>query len=215
MTREEWLTRAVEELDAQLFEGDLDILNHGYRVTWGRCQGTKMSECVQPYDGENVKLEDFFPTTISVNYTIGDPIELLGNLALECIHAFFNVKGTSKRFKALASKYYFEQPYKEYHGSTTLNDILKSVLAKVEKDCGKWSDIGKPVVFYKEPKEKKKNTLTLFCPSCGMEFKVNKKKFEKAGSKLPTCGCGAHMGIDYEDEEGVEDSTESSTNTEN
>ena len=41
----------------------------------------------------------------------------------------------------------------------------------------------------------------VFCPECGYEMKVAKKIFEKHNGGLPTCPCGAKMGIDMEDEE--------------
>ena len=104
MTNEEWIRHAVEQLDSTVFGGDLDLLNHPFQISWGRCQGKKLSECIQPYDGEDVNLNDFFPTTITVSYTISDPIDLLGNLTMECIRGFFNEKGCSKRFKKLAEK---------------------------------------------------------------------------------------------------------------
>ena len=205
MTREEWLRHAVETLDEVVFQGDLDILNHGYQIGCGKCPGKKLTECVQPFDGEDVKLEDFFPTTISVSYTIKDPIEMLGNLALECIHAFFNEKKVNKKFKKLAEKYYFDTPYTSYHPTPYLKDLLKDVYARMKKEYGEFP--GKPVVFHpKEKKEGKKNTLVFFCPSCGFELKASRKEVEKHGNGCPTCPCGTKMGIDYGDES---ESTES------
>lgn len=208
MTREEWLRHAIEELDTRLFNGDLDLMNHGYRVTWGRCPGKKLTETVQPYDGEDVRLDDFFPTTISVSYTLGDPLEILGALALECIHAFFNIKTVNKQFKRLAEKYYFDAPYTSFHSTPTLHDVLVDVYSALKEKYGEWPEINQPVVFHKSDKEPTKNTLTIFCPSCGIEYRVNKKKFEKAGSLLPTCGCGAHMGVDHSDDELAENTEE-------
>ena len=200
MTNEEWIRHAVEQLDSQLFGGDLDLLNHQFQISWGRCQGKKITECIQPYDGEDVKLDDFFPTTISVSFTVKDPIELLGNLALECIHAFFNEKGNTKRFKKLAEKYYFEKPYNSYNPSPYLKDILDEIYAKLCKDYGKFP--GQPVVFHKkEQKERKKSAYTMFCPSCGYEAKVSTKMFNKYGNGTLTCICGTKMGIDYEEDE--------------
>lgn len=195
MTREEWLKHAVEELDAQLFEGDLDILNHGYQIGTGRCNGQKLSESVQPFDGEDVTLEDFFPTTISVSYTIKDPIELLGNLALECIHAFFNEsKSSTKRFKALAQKYYFEKPYTSYHPTDYLHSILVDVYKRMVNQWGAYP--GKAVVFHKSEKERKKNSVDYVCPDCGWTCKVTKKMYEKYMGKSPVCPCGGNMVVD-------------------
>ena len=168
ITREKWLRHAVEMLDTKLFNGDLDLFNRQYQVSIGRCPGQKMSESVFPFDGENVSLDDFFPVTMQVDWTIKDPIDLLGNLALECIHAFFDEKKVNKRFKSLANKYYFDTPYTAYHPTPYLKDILEAIYVKLTKECGAFPV--KPVVFYpKEKKEGKKNTLVMFCPSCGFE----------------------------------------------
>ena len=205
MTREEWLRHAVEELDAQLFEGDLDILNHGYQIGAGKCGGQKMTECVQPFDGEDVTLDDFFPTTISVSYSIKDPIEMLGALALECIHAFFNEpKASTKKFKALAQKYYFDRPYNSYHPTNYLKDILEEVYKRLVKQWGAYP--GKPVIIHKGDGngEKKKNTFTYTCPNCGWSCKVTKKMFEKYGEKGPVCPCGTHLAVDVDENESIE-----------
>lgn len=205
MTREEWLRHAVEELDAQLFEGDLDILNHGYQIGAGKCGGQKLTDCVQPFDGEDVTLEDFFPTTISVSYSIKDPIEMLGALALECIHAFFNEpKASTKRFKALAQKYYFDKPYNSYHPTPYLVDILEETYKMLVKQWGTYP--GKPVVIHKNEGngEKKKNTYTYTCPNCGWSCKVTKRMYMKYKEKGPVCPCGAHLAVDGEEEENTE-----------
>ncbi len=201
MTNEEWIRHAVEVLDSVVFEGDLDLLNHPFQISWGKTSGKKLTEVLQPYDGEDVRLEDFFPTTISVNYTIKDPEQLLGNLALECIHAFFNEKSVgSKRFKKLAEKYYFEKPYKTYNPSAHLSDLISSAYEELKSLYGKFP--GTPITFHeKEKKERKKSTYVMFCPNCGYEVKVSAKMFDKHGKGSLTCVCGTKMGIDLTDEE--------------
>lgn len=199
ITREKWLRHAVEMLDTKLFNGDLDLFNRQYQVSIGRCPGQKMSESVFPFDGENVSLDDFFPVTMQVDWTIKDPIDLLGNLALECIHAFFDERRVNKKFKALAEKYYFDKPYNKFTPTTVLRDILEDVHKSLVKEYGEFP--GYPVVFHPKPKkEGKPNTLVLFCPNCGMEYKVNRKAWEKNTSGLPTCGCGTKMGVDLTEE---------------
>ena len=199
MTREEWLRKAVEMLDAEIFEGDLDTLNHGFQINCGIVPGKKLTSTIQPYDGEEVKLEDFFATTISVSHTIKDPIEMLGNLARECIFAFFNEKKINKRTKRLFEKYYFEAPFTSYNPSSYLVDLLKIVYRKMVDTYGKFP--GETVVMYpKEKKEGKKNTLVLFCDQCGYEIKVSRKMHEKYGQGTPVCMCGAKMAVDCEDE---------------
>ena len=127
MTREEWLTRAVELIDTEVFNGDLDTINHKFQINCGICPGKKLSTTIQPYDGEDVKLEDFFPTTISINHQIKDPIEILGVLARECVFAFFNESKLNKRSKKLFEKYLFDQPYTSYNPSADLDDKINYV----------------------------------------------------------------------------------------
>lgn len=198
---EEWLRRAIEMIDSDVFGGDLDLLNHPYQIIWGRCPGKKNSECIQPSDSEMIGLDDFFPTTISVNYTMRDPIEMLGVLTLECIHAFFNEKSSgTKRFKQLASKYYFESPFSSCNPSSYLKDILKDVYKKMERDYGKFPSV--PVKFpIKDQKERKKSQFQIFCPECGYEVTVKAKVFDKFGRITPNCpACNMKMGVDCEDE---------------
>lgn len=199
ITREKWLRHAVEMLDTKLFNGDLDLFNRQYQVSIGRCPGQKMSESVFPFDGENPNLDDFFPVTMQVDWTIKDPIDLLGNLALECIHAFFDERRVNKKFKALAEKYYFDKPYNKFTPTGHLRDILEDVHKSLVKEYGEFP--GYPVVFHPKPrKESKKNTLVIFCPNCGMEYKVSRKAWEKNTNGLPTCGCGTKMGVDLTDD---------------
>lgn len=199
MTREEWLRHAVEMLDTELFDGDLDILNHNFQINCGICPGKKLSHTIQPYDGENVKLEDFFPTTISIDHKIKDPVEMLGVLARECVFAFFNEKGVTKRTKKLFEKYYFEAPFTAYNPSPYLKEIINIIYKRMIAKYGEFP--GETVIVYpKEKKEGKKNTILLFCPECGYEIKVSRKMHEKHGQGTPTCICGCKMGVDCEDE---------------
>lgn len=201
MTREEWLIKAVYALDTNVFKGDLNLDGRQFQVGAGRCPGNRGSETVQPYDGENVSLDDFFPTTMSVSWTIKDPIEILGNLALACIHGFFDEKScNTKRFKALAKKYGFDKPYNLYNGTAELEDNLKVTLEFLEQMYGKYP--GKAVSFHKEEKKAgKKSTLKIFCPTCGYEMSIKRKILEKFNNGLPTCPCGTKMGLDLTDEE--------------
>ena len=203
ITREKWLRHAVEMLDTKLFNGDLDLFNRQYQVSVGRCPGQKMSESVFPFDGEDVSLDDFFPVTMQVDWTLKDPIDMLGNLALECVHAFFDERKVNKKFKALAEKYYFDKPYNKFTPTSHLREVLEDVHKSLVKEYGEFP--GYPVVFHPKPKkEGKKNTLVLFCPNCGMEYKVSRKAWEKNTNGLPTCGCGTKMGVDLTEENDAE-----------
>jgi hypothetical protein len=205
MTREEWLIKAVQKIDTEIFEGDLDTLNHGFQINCGIVPGKKLTNTIQPYEGEDVKLEDFFPTTISVSHTISDPIELLTHLTRECIFAFFNEKKINERTKKLLEKYYFLAPFSSCNPSDYLKDIIAIVYKQMRAEYGEFP--GSTVILYpKEKKDAKKNTLVMFCPECGYEIKVSRKMHEKHGQGMPTCVCGSKMGLDCEDETEIEGS---------
>lgn len=204
MTREEWLRHAVEELDSQLFEGGLNLLEHQYQISCGKCGGKRAIEIYQPYQGEDVKMEDFFPTTITVSHTIADPVEMLGQLARGCIMAFFNITKVNKEFKTLANKYYFEAPYSEYVPSDYLKEILMEIYNRLKKQYGEWP--GVPVVVHPKDKTKQyKSTVTVFCPNCDFEMTVKKTVLKKHNNLLPTCGCGTKMGLALDEESNQEE----------
>ncbi len=200
-TMEEWLCCAVKHLDAIVFEGALDSTNHGFQIYFGRTKGKRGCETVQPSDAEMVTLEDFFPTTIGVDWQTGDVDKMLANLALECIRAFIGVtKG--KAYKKKCAEFYFDA---EAHPSAYLRDQLMDVRRAVEKELGEFP--GKPVKFpVKEPKEKKPTKAVYFCPECGLELTASIKKL-KGATGTPTCICGAKMGRDLEDESDEKEAT--------
>ena len=207
---EAWLRKAIEGLDMMLFHGDLDLESHPYQISWGKYK--KVAEVIQPSDNEEITLADFFPTTICVNFTHKTSVEFLGNIALECIHAFFNEKkSSSKRFKTLALKYYFDKPFNKFTPTPRLNEILEEVYNNLIETYGEFP--GKPISYpEKETKQKAKNSFTLFCDGCGMELKATRKMLEKYGWRLPTCSCGHKFACDLSDE--IEEQNEEADNDE-
>ena len=91
MVREEWLRKAIELLDSDLFNGGLDILSQNYQIACGWTKRNKVSEVIFPYDGADVQLDDLFPNTIHVSVTCSDTIEMLTNLAYSCIQCFYGI----------------------------------------------------------------------------------------------------------------------------
>lgn len=199
MTREEWLLLAVEKLNTEVFNNELDITNHAFQISCCKCAGKKHTEVFQPSDNEDIGLDDFFPTTIHIDFTINDPIKLLKELAFACMPAFFNMKPKGKLFKVTAEKYGFEY-INGWEVSYDLEDTIKNVYKQMVREHGEFP--GKAVKLpVKEKKEKKKSSYAIFCPDCGYEMKITRKIFEKHGKGLPTCPCGAKMGVDMDDEE--------------
>lgn len=205
MVREEWLRKAVELLDADLFKGSLEVLNQNYQIACGWTRRNRVSEVIFPYDGADVQLDDFFPNTIHISVTCVDPKEMLVNLAYSCIQCFYGIRSTkNKRFKTLAESFYFDAPYSKCNPSEYLMEIINGVYQKMVVRYGEFP--GKPVIVHKKEKEKgPKKTIKLFCNKCGYEMKITRKMYEKHDKKLPTCVCGNKMAIDMDD---LEDSDE-------
>ena len=200
MTREEWLIKAIEMIDDEIFNGNLGSKETKYQVSMGWTKSAKaLGETIYPYDGEDVSIDDFFPVTIHVRCDIKDPVQILGVLVHECIHAFMNIKGHGKDFKHEAMRVGFEAPITRYHPSPALVCTCENIYKKL----GEFP--GKAVHIHKVEKEKKTNTVIFFCPECGFEVKTNKKMFEKHGQGIPTCPCGAKMGIACDNDENAED----------
>lgn len=196
ITAEQWIRTAIKHIDIIVFENELNTHTHKYQVYFGRIKGKHGCETVQPSDNEDITLDDFFPTTIGVDYQTKDIDQMLANIALECIRAFMGItKG--KAYKKKCAEYYFEPPFSEAHVSPFLRDQLTEVLDKTVAECGDFP--GVPVKFpTKEPKEKKPTKAVYFCPECGLELTASIKKL-KGATGTPTCICGARMGRDLSD----------------
>lgn len=201
MVREEWLRKAVELLDSDVFGGGLDILNNNYQIACGWTRRGKVSEVIFPYDGADVQLDDLFPNTIHVSVTCSDPIEMLTNLAYSCIQCFYGIRSCKcKRFKTLAESFYFDAPFNKCNPSEYLKEKIEAVYNKMVVRFGEFP--GKAIVIRKKEKEKgTKRSVKVFCPDCSYEMKITRKMYEKHNKQLPTCVCGTKMALDLEDED--------------
>lgn len=197
-TREEWLRKAVELLDDQVFGGELGIKTESrqYQISCALLGGKKLGEVVMPWQGEDVSLDDFFPPTIHIDEKIKDPAEMVETLAHECIHCFMDIKGHGKRFKAEASKIGFEAPFTQLN----VGEELASKCHEISRQLGEFP--GKPVIPHKKEKKEKTFSGVLFCPECGYELRVAEKMFKSHGESLPTCPCGCKMALDCSGESG-------------
>ena len=204
-TREEWLKQLITSLDQRLFDGDLNLTEHKFQICSGRAKGKQWADVIQPSDNEDITLDDFFPTTITISWSLHEE-DIAKAAAWICIPAFFNVtKG--KQYKSLMDKYYFEPPFSEPHPTPYGMDLIKEALAETVKLFGHFP--GKPVKIPTKPQgEKKKNKFKVFCPDCGYEFSITKKMVDKFGKITPKCpSCGCKMGFDEEtDDNDNEDS---------
>ena len=198
ITREEWAQHLVDALDTHLFGGDLDLIHHQYQIGFGRCKGKRECEVVQQSEAEDIGMDDFFPTTIALDWKVGDVEKIAVNLAFICVQAFLNIKPKGKQYKRIMDKYYFETPYNEPNPSQYCKDLIQTAIGDVEKQYGKFP--GKAVKFpAKMAKEKKKTRFNIFCPGCGFELVASKKMLEKNNWNAPTCACGTKMIIEMDD----------------
>lgn len=204
MTREEWLQKAVEKLNSNLFTGELDLINKPYQISVGCTRRDASREVFMPYQGEDPTLDDFFPPTIVINHLLKDPVEILAAVSLGCIQAFYGHQRCNKKFRKDAERFYFEFNKREPIITDYLKSLLLGIYGSMVKTYGDFP--GKAVTVHKDEKEKvdrPKRTLTLFCPDCDYELKVSRRTFEKHGQKLPTCVCGHKMAVDLSDEEEI------------
>lgn len=208
ITREEWLRHAVEALDAKLFAGGLELLKTNYQIGCGWTKKNKIAECIFPYDGADVQIDEFFPNTINVNFQVADPIQMLTGLAHACLQCFYGIRTCNgKQFKTLAESFYFDAPFNKPNASPYLIDILKDVHKSLVQQYGEFP--GKAIVIHKkEAKKGKSNKIVLFCEKCGYEISTTKKVWEKYEKKAPICPCGQQMIQDVEDEDSENQDTE-------
>lgn len=201
ITREEWLRRAVDMIDCDIFHGELKSGETDYQIACGWCKSKKaIGETVfPPIDDEDPSMDDFFPVTIHMSCTEKDPLTMVIALVHECIHAFFNIKNHGKAFKEKAKQVGFEKPVTHFHPTEWLTNDCKKILSKLVEEYGEFP--GKPLSGKKkQKKEREKKVFKLFCPNCGFECKAKKADVDKYGR--PTCACGGLMALDLENEDG-------------
>lgn len=191
-TREEWLRKAVELLDDQVFNGELGTKQNliQFQIGCALLGGRKLGEVVMPWQGEDVSLDDFFPPTIHIDEKIKEPAEMVETLAHECIHCFKDIRGHGKKFANEARKIGFEPPFTQL----VVNEELAAKCHEISKQLGEFP--GKPVIPHKKEKKEKTFSGILFCPECGYQLRVTEKMFKNHGEALPTCSCGAKFALD-------------------
>lgn len=190
MSIESWLIKAVEKIDANIFDGKLNLSRNKFQIYFGKVGPRRMSESVRPTEETS-----WFPITIGISYKIQDQFELLTNLTYECIKAFISQKGVA--LKRTCKKYGFDD-HKHAVPSRFLGDLIKGVMQELIDEIGEFPGIAiqKPE---KEKKEKKSNQVVFFCPECGLEYKV-KKSVLKDNQGTPTCICGTKCGREFDEE---------------
>lgn len=178
-TREAWLNAAIEALRplfTQLAAVDLPAevrVSCGFpgggsaRKRIGECWPTKASDGV---------------AQVFVSPVLDDPIQVLGTLVHELIHAWDDCKNGHKRpFSRVARAMGLEGKMT----ATTVGDELRAVLAEIAGELGPYPhaalDLGLRV------KKQSTRMLKVECPACGYTLRTTAKWLEVG---VPTCCCG-------------------------
>ncbi len=160
-TREQWLTRGAELLNADVFTPAGMGIAEGIRVSvgWpgGGSRNSRIGECWSPSVSGDQTTEMF------ISPSIDDPIRVLDILAHEMIHAIVgNDCGHKGPFKQLATKIGLEGKMTD----TTAGDDLKAKLQTIADKIGEYphsaldpSDSGR--------KKQSTRLLKIECPECG------------------------------------------------
>lgn len=104
LTREEWLNKAIAEVDKTFFKPETMSFKTALRVSVGWCNGKKaIGEC-WPHEASADDTTEMF-----ISPALDNPIEVLATLLHEMVHAHLgNGKGHGKEFKTIVKKFGLE-----------------------------------------------------------------------------------------------------------
>ena len=179
--REDWLTRAVAHLSPLIesvaakpfpekFAVSCSWPNRTPRKTIGQCFASSQSHGV---------------VHMMVSPVLGNPIDVLGTLVHEMVHAVDDCKSGHKgAFRRIATAVGLTGKMTE----TTVGADLREKLEKIAADLGTYPHTPLPV-----PGRKVGNrTPKLLCDSCGYTARTSQKWLDMGA---PTCPCGTEMEI--------------------
>jgi hypothetical protein len=186
LTREEWLLQAIEILKTA-FEGVDATIPEAVRVTcgWpsrgGRAEKKQvLGECWPPSCSEDGHTEVFIAPTIS------DPVEALGVLVHELVHAAVGCDlGHKGAFRTVATALGLEGKMT----ATTLNAELTKNLESLADQIGKYPHA--KLTPQSKPSQSTR-MLKFVCPKCGWAARTSQKWIDLG---LPTCACETLMEV--------------------
>jgi hypothetical protein len=183
MTREEWLLKATDELKPAFLETGAEIpektrVTCGWPSHGGRAKKQVTGECWPAKKSGDGHFEIF------ISPTLADPIDVLGTLVHELVHAAVGLdEGHKAAFRAAA---------------TALGLTGKMTATEVGEELkGRLHDLSAKLGAYPhaelDPSQKTTQStrmLKIQCPACGWMARTSKKWMELG---LPTCACGEQM----------------------
>lgn len=180
MNRETWLENAVQALHP-IFE--LNVPEVRVAAGWPSRGGTSLKkrvlgECWKPEVAEDGLSQIF------LNPMLDEPVDILGVLVHELIHAIHPTAGHRGDFVSTAREVGLMGPWT----ATTPGDDLKVRLREIRNALGPYphSKLTPSI----ERKVQTTRQLKVACGSCGYTIRVTKKWIEVG---LPTCPCGDEM----------------------
>jgi len=187
MNRESWLTEAVNKL-----RPDFDRLGFplpgGIRVTCGwpsksalSAKRKRVGECWSPDCSKDGHHEIF------ISPCLADPVEALGVLVHEAVHAAVGVEAGHKGpFRDCAVAIGLEGKMT----STTVGDALKVRLEEIIEEIGDYDHAELDKLKSNAPPKQGTRMLLVKCPKCQYQVRTTKKWL---GVGVPTCPCGMLM----------------------
>lgn len=181
-TREQWLTRGVELLNAEIFTpADMGIAEN-VRVSVGFPHGSgrknsAIGQCWSPTVSADKTIEIF------ISPTQDDSVRVLDILAHEMIHAIVgNECGHKGPFKQLAHKIGLE-------GKMTATRAGEELRAKLQTIAEKIGDYPHSALDPSASGRKKQSTrlLKIECPECDNIARQSAKAFEQFGLRCGAC----------------------------
>lgn len=180
MNRETWLEQAVDLLRDLVPAPDVRVA-----AGWPSRGGTSLKkrvlgECWKPEVAEDGVSQIF------LNPMLSDPLEVLGVLVHELIHALHPSAGHKGAFVATAKEVGLTGPWT----STAVGPELAGELARIANELGPYphSKLTPSI----ERKVQTTRMIKIECQACGYIVRTTQKWIEVG---LPTCACGEDMEV--------------------
>jgi hypothetical protein len=180
MNRETWLENAVAELTTALLP---DLPPVRVAAGWPSRGGTSLKkrvlgECWNPSVAEDGVSQIF------LNPMLSDPVEILGVLVHELIHALHPDEGHKGKFVATAREVGLTGPWT----STSVGEELAPMLKSIAEVLGEYPHSKLTPALQRKVQTTRQLKVT--CENCGCVVRMTRKWID-AG--LPTCACGTEM----------------------
>lgn len=179
MTREQWLEKAVKELQARVFKGHAKLPKVRVSTGFPSSGGTRSKNATIGEFWNSKACEDKVPQ-IFISPSISEGVRALDVLVHELVHACVPDAGHRAPFKKIAVAVGLEGKMT----ATYAGDELESKLKAIVKKLGKYPHAK---INYSNRKKEGTRLLKAECLECGYTVRVTRKWIEELGA--PICPC--------------------------